>query len=473
MALVVQADVERLPASFDDWAGSSRGSHVEFESYEPLPLEQGEFLGHGVNGPVHATTIRGVAVAWKIRYCRRGVGVAERKEIEILKKLTHKHIVRLVGTYSRESYLGLLTWPVAICDMATFFEDMDVVFDGEKEVRMEMTNTSHYCRLNALKSLSNTNGRDMSRIAWRWLGCLARAIEYLHSQNIRHKDLKPSNILLGSRNQIWLTDFGSSTDFSLLSSSATDNGERGTPKYFAPEVASYQVNGRAADIFSLGCVFVEIINMAFNRTIKHLRALRPDLDASYQANINRLDSWFPPEKELSVQTQYLVAEINGMLSVSPEDRPIASQVVERLIWLHRFTNRYGEQFFGLCCMESLITRCEHNGISGPLAEGTEDLKTKHEHVVGRPNKGICQIPLLIPPAIMFLTTIACYGISGRLARRTEDLKTKHEYIVGWPNEGIRQTFVLMALEEIFATFIMCFGIIGGSLTYFISCRTRS
>ncbi|KAF2815084.1 kinase-like protein, partial [Mytilinidion resinicola] len=91
-------------------------------------------------------------------------------------------------------------------------------------------------------------------------GCLAKAIEYLHSQKIRHKDLKPSNVLLG-RDNLWLTDFGSSTDFSMLSMSATENGERGTPKYFAPEVALYERNGRSADMFSLGCIFLEMLEL--------------------------------------------------------------------------------------------------------------------------------------------------------------------------------------------------------------------
>ncbi|PSN63191.1 kinase-like protein, partial [Corynespora cassiicola Philippines] len=88
-------------------------------------------------------------------------------------------------------------------------------------------------------------------------GCLITAVEYLHEQKIRHKDLKPSNILLGP-NDVWLTDFGSATDFSMLSQSATDGVERGTPKYFAPEVASFEPHGRAADMFSLGCVLLEI-----------------------------------------------------------------------------------------------------------------------------------------------------------------------------------------------------------------------
>ena len=46
----------------------------------------------------------------------------ERKEIEILKKLKHEHIVRIVGTYTHRQFLGLLLHPVAVCDLATLFE---------------------------------------------------------------------------------------------------------------------------------------------------------------------------------------------------------------------------------------------------------------------------------------------------------------------------------------------------------------
>lgn len=78
------------------------------------------------------------------------------------------------------------------------------------------------------------------------IGCLVSAVEYLHEQEIRHKDLKPSNVLLSS-DGLDLSDFGSAKDFSLLSQSATDN-ERGTPKYFAPEVCPKpRGNHRLAD----------------------------------------------------------------------------------------------------------------------------------------------------------------------------------------------------------------------------------
>ncbi|KAF2632884.1 hypothetical protein BU25DRAFT_318004, partial [Macroventuria anomochaeta] len=64
-------------------------------------------------------------------------------------------------------------------------------------------------------------------------GCLVSAVQYLHAQKIRHKDLKHLNILLSSK-RLYLSNFGSATDFSLLSESATDN-EHGTLRYYAPE----------------------------------------------------------------------------------------------------------------------------------------------------------------------------------------------------------------------------------------------
>ena len=97
---------------FEDWSG--RGSHVDFTADETVPLVQGRFLGHGVNGGVWETHCKGVALAWKTKYCRRKIGDVERKEITILKKLSHNHIVKLVGTYTYRRFLGLLLWPVAV-----------------------------------------------------------------------------------------------------------------------------------------------------------------------------------------------------------------------------------------------------------------------------------------------------------------------------------------------------------------------
>jgi hypothetical protein len=66
--------------------------------------------------------IGGHVFAWKRRFCRRHIGDAEKRETEVMKKLSHRHIVRLVGSYTHRQFLGLLVHPVAVCDLATLFE---------------------------------------------------------------------------------------------------------------------------------------------------------------------------------------------------------------------------------------------------------------------------------------------------------------------------------------------------------------
>jgi hypothetical protein len=90
---------QELRDSTWDWAGRGM-SHTDFEKDETLPLLQGRFLGYGVNGVVHQTTCNGVALAWKRKFCRYRIGPGELQEIEIIKKLNHRHIIKLVGTYT-------------------------------------------------------------------------------------------------------------------------------------------------------------------------------------------------------------------------------------------------------------------------------------------------------------------------------------------------------------------------------------
>jgi serine/threonine protein kinase len=176
---------------------------------------------------------------------KRKVGGKEMWEFDILKRLpSHQHIIQLVGTYTHRQFLGLLLYPVAVCDLHTFFEDVEAWHDTGNgsnglDSRKELLDTGQKGRLDALgyDFPLQAKARYASPI-YSNLGCLISALSYLHDEKIRHKDLKPSNILL-SNSRLWLSDFGSATDFSLLSQSATDN-ERGTPRYFSPEVCSRQ-----------------------------------------------------------------------------------------------------------------------------------------------------------------------------------------------------------------------------------------
>ena len=78
---------------------------------------------------------------------------------------------------------------------------------------------------------------------------------------VKHRDLKPANILIMD-GRVLITDFGISKDLIDQDTTASLNnsaGAIGTKMYCAPEVLLENGRrGRAADIYSMGCIFLEM-----------------------------------------------------------------------------------------------------------------------------------------------------------------------------------------------------------------------
>lgn len=99
------------------------------------------------------------------------------------------------------------------------------------------------------------------RIEEKYIGVIVRelliALQYIHKQNVIHRDIKAANVLITNEGKVQLCDFGVAAQ--LSSTSLRRNTMAGTPYWMAPEVimegTSYDVK---ADIWSLGITIYEI-----------------------------------------------------------------------------------------------------------------------------------------------------------------------------------------------------------------------
>jgi hypothetical protein len=131
-------------------------------------------------------------------------------ELATLKTVSHKHLVKLKGSYTDPLCVGLLMSPVADMDLKTY-----LVCDLEMKERQICVR--------------------------RFFGCLGTALLHLHKNHITHRDIKPGNILVKGT-QVFLTDFGTSRFWSDDTESTSTGLPPFTKRYCSPEVAEFEVS---------------------------------------------------------------------------------------------------------------------------------------------------------------------------------------------------------------------------------------
>jgi serine/threonine-protein kinase len=97
--------------------------------------------------------------------------------------------------------------------------------------------------------------------AARLVQVLAQAVHAVHEAGILHRDLKPSNVLMTSRGEPKITDFGLAKLLSNNSLQTTAHCLLGTPSYMPPEQAGgdSRATFREGDIYSLGTILYELL----------------------------------------------------------------------------------------------------------------------------------------------------------------------------------------------------------------------
>ncbi len=231
-------ELQDLSTSLGRDKASSIIAHYDYSGNQTIPWKFISRLGQGGCSTIEEIEATSISEP-KTRYARKSFLVPPHSrrrllsvihnEVDILKALHHHHVARIHSTYCTEREFAIIMRPVA-----------------------EM-NLGEYLAYN-----SRPTGDSP---IYSWFGCLTTAFDYLHERKIKHQDVKPANILIRD-GQIVVADFGISKDvFSEATTGSVGPCAR-TLMYCAPEVATVEGDsrrGRGADIFSLGCVFLEMI----------------------------------------------------------------------------------------------------------------------------------------------------------------------------------------------------------------------
>ena len=284
----------------------------EFGKDDIIPFEYVRYLGQGSFSTVEekrCTIGPSAGTLFACKSFRVGKSPRYRDEIRrkakiivsLLRRLQHVHVVSISGAYFQRNICTLVLYPV---------------FD---------TPLDHY--------LEMVYEHGVETIRKKWFGCLTSALAYLHSKRIRHKHIYTHNIGIRSGG-ILLTGLSISRDYTDDDSDSdgpcmVTNGRN----YAPPEVLIGANRNSLSDIFSLGCVFFEML-LTFNTNASVKKDLEiakkgswryggKDLEM-YQEMITRCEN-IPPDAQPALQV------CSQMMSRQKSSRPKAQMILDTLV----------------------------------------------------------------------------------------------------------------------------------------------
>ena len=133
----------------------------------------------------------------------------------------------------------------------------------------------------------------------------ALGLSTAHDRGVIHRDIKPGNIMITSRGNVKIADFGIALSTQDFSKKLTSTGEFvGTPGYLSPEVCLGKPVDQRSDIFSLGIVLFEML-------------------------AGRMP--FTDESPLGLMLEVVKAEIPDVCTLNAEVDPELSRILARMI----------------------------------------------------------------------------------------------------------------------------------------------
>lgn len=285
----------------------------DFPSPETYPkILSKRFLGVGSQALVDEISIPRMGTTFARKQFRRlsqPIQSSYHRELEALTHLRHPNIVNLAGFNGIGGDMALLLSPVADANLAAYLEELSNDPHGR--------NTSHL--------LLDIRSHVVDLVC---------AINHIHGKGVVHQDIKPANILvvLSVENRsprFLLSDFGSSH----FKDRNSDTLFRGTPMYASHEALNQMLPGFERDIWSLGCVVLEMVTVAGGI---HLHELWHFLGhENFSSSPERTQEWVNMlEKRNGNEIVSILRCVKNMLVVNPLERPTAEDILERFSALH-------------------------------------------------------------------------------------------------------------------------------------------
>lgn len=216
------------------------------DSWDNVKWMQGALIGQGSFGSVflalHAVTGELMAVKQvevpsnsnsNLDKRKESMVAALKREIDLLRDLQHENIVQYLGSNSDEEHFNI------------FLE---------------------YVPGGSVAAMLNSYGSLQEPLIRNFVRQILAGLSYLHGRDIIHRDIKGANVLVDNKGNIKISDFGISkrVEASALLQPQKNGGHMHRPSlqgsvfWMAPEVVKQTSYTRKADIWSLGCLIVEM-----------------------------------------------------------------------------------------------------------------------------------------------------------------------------------------------------------------------
>ena len=244
----------------------------------------GELIGKGGFSKVYKLTKQSSGEVFAAKICT----IESRKKLEreaaIHQPLSHPHVLQLVEAFEDQNFFIIVL---------------------------------EYCDHGSIQEFLKTRKKITEPEARRWLSQCVEGLQYLHANNVIHRDVKPGNIFLDSDYRCKIGDFGLA--FRIAPSQPGPSRTLGTPNYVAPEViwpaSKGCCYGFEVDIWSLGVtLYYWLVGKAPFETHSIRTTYRRIRDAIF---------YFPLRSNLSAESREL---INQMLQKKPSDRLSLEQI---------------------------------------------------------------------------------------------------------------------------------------------------